>query len=72
MTQWFDVDRDGLAAILERRGKSFAIAELVSNAWDSGTDRVSITMEPVDGRPAVDITVEDWGEGFDDLAHALI
>jgi hypothetical protein len=70
MTQWFDVDRDGLAAILERRGKSFAIAELVSNAWDSGTDRVSITMEPVDGRPAVDITVEDWGEGFDDLAHA--
>lgn len=70
MTQWFEVDRDGLAAILERRGKAFALAELVSNAWDSGTDAVAITMQPLGGRPVVHVEVEDWGEGFDDLAHA--
>lgn len=70
MSAWFEVDRDGLAAILERRGKAFAIAELVSNAWDSGTDRVEISMHPIDGVPVVNVEVEDWGEGFDDLAHA--
>jgi len=67
---WFDVDRDGLAAILERRGKAFAIAELVSNAWDSGTATVEISMIPQPGAPLVDVTVEDWGEGFEDLSHA--
>jgi len=67
---WFEVDREGLAAILERRGKAFAIAELVSNAWDSGSDRVKITMEPIANSPTVDIKVEDWGDGFADLDHA--
>lgn len=70
MTAWFEIDKDGLASILERRGKAFALAELVSNAWDSGTSRVAITMAPLPGRPAVHVEVEDWGEGFDDLAHA--
>lgn len=70
MSAWFEIDKDGLAAILERRGKAFALAELVSNAWDSGTDIVAITMTPLEGRPAVHVDVEDWGEGFDDLAHA--
>lgn len=70
MSAWFEIDKDGLAAILERRGKAFALAELVSNAWDSGTDAVAITMTPLDGRPAVHVHVEDWGEGFADLSHA--
>lgn len=70
MSAWFEVDRDGLAAILERRGKAFALAELVSNAWDSGTDRVDIRMQPVPNAPQVHVEVEDWGEGFSDLAHA--
>lgn len=67
---WFNVDKAGLAAILERRGKFFAIAELLSNAWDSGTNRVSIDLAPVDGKPFADLRVEDWGEGFADLAEA--
>jgi hypothetical protein len=37
---WFTVDKAGLAAILERRGKAFALAELISNAWDSGAQNV--------------------------------
>lgn len=67
---WFEIDKDGLAAILERRGKAFALAELVSNAWDSGTDRVEVRMTPIPGAPLVSVEVEDWGEGFDDLSHA--
>jgi len=70
MSAWFDIDKDGLAAILERRGKAFALAELVSNAWDSGSDMVAIKMTPLVGRPVVNVEVEDWGEGFDDLSHA--
>lgn len=70
MSAWFEIDKDGLAAILERRGKAFALAELVSNAWDSGTDIVAITMTPTPGSPAAAVEVEDWGEGFDDLSHA--
>jgi hypothetical protein len=69
MSAWFDIDKNGLAAILERRGKAFALAELVSNAWDSGSDRVSVRLTPVEGRPAVTVEVEDWGEGFADLSH---
>lgn len=70
MSAWFEIDKDGLAAILERRGKAFALAELISNAWDSGTDRVEIRMTPVPGQALVHVEVEDFGEGFDDLAHS--
>jgi hypothetical protein len=67
---WFEVDKDGLAKILERRGKAFALAELVSNAWDSGTKRVDVKVEPVPSSPFANISVEDWGEGFEDLSHS--
>lgn len=67
---WFNVDKAGLAAILERRGKFFAIAELISNAWDSDTHAVSVSIKPVAGKPFAELCVEDWGEGFADLADA--
>src|SRR5262245_18500698 len=70
-SNWFDVDKAGLAAILERRGKSFAIFELVQNALDSGTDRVSISLVPVHGSPTAVMDIEDWGDGFDDLAESF-
>jgi hypothetical protein len=64
---WFNVDKTGLAAILERRGKFFALAELISNAWDSGTDLVVVALKPLPNSPYATLTVEDWGEGFADL-----
>lgn len=70
MPSWFDVDREGLAAILERRGKAFVIAELLSNAWDSGSSKVCLSIDPIPGRAASMLKVEDWGDGFDDLAKA--
>ncbi len=32
---WFNVDKKGLAKLLEQRGKAFAVFELVQNAWDA-------------------------------------
>ncbi len=67
---WFTVDKAGLAAILERRGKFFALAELVSNAWDSGAKNVAISLTPISGEPYALLVVADDGEGFSDLSDA--
>src|SRR5438046_1362539 len=67
---WFDVDKAGLAAQLERRGKSFALFELIQNAWDSGTDKVNVRLAPIEGSPYATLEVEDFGEGFADLGES--
>lgn len=67
---WFDVDKSGLAAVLERRGKSFALFELIQNAWDSSPSRVDVRLSPIPSSPFVSVEVEDDGEGFSDLDHA--
>ena len=33
MKDWFTVDKEGLAKVLGRRDKAFAVMELVQNAW---------------------------------------
>ena len=69
---WFDVDRTGLAAILERRGKAFAVNELVQNAWDAGAHNVSIVLTPIDGAPQAMLIVEDdSAEGFVNLDESF-
>jgi hypothetical protein len=72
MPDWFAVDRAGLAALLERRGKGFVLLELIQNAWDEKTSTVSISLTPIPGRPAARLIVEDDSpEGFADLTHAF-
>lgn len=69
---WFDVDKAGLAALLEARGKSFALFELVQNAWDANPTRVSIELRPVPSEPYAVLSVEDDSpEGWTDLSHAF-
>jgi hypothetical protein len=65
------VDLGGLRQLVERRGKSFAILELLQNAWDEpSVTRVDITAESI-GRGLVRVVVEDDApEGFHDLSHA--
>lgn len=67
---WFSVDKAGLAGILERRGKFFAVAELVGNAWDSGATVAEIELEALPNEPYARLAVHDNGEGFADLSHA--
>jgi hypothetical protein len=70
-TPWFDVDKEGLAKILERKGKKFAIAELLANAFDQNVTRVDATLEPIARRPAATFTVtDDDPDGFKNLTHA--
>ena len=69
---WFTVDRDGLAALLERRGKAWAVTELVQNAWDAdGCSRVDVTISDSPGRGRTRVVVADNSPGgFLDLTHA--
>jgi hypothetical protein len=68
---WFDVDRTGLAKLLERRGKEFIFLELVSNALDTEAGSIIVRIAPVPGRPLVRVEVEDDDpDGFKNLAHA--
>lgn len=69
---WFEVDKQGLAKILERKGKEFALLELIQNAWDEpGVSRVVASLE-YRGRNRAMLTVEDDApDGFKDLSHAF-
>src|SRR5579871_2323644 len=68
---WFEVDKEGLAQILERRGKAFVVFELLQNAWDENVTSVEVSLDPVPGRPAARlIVVDDAPEGFKDLKDA--
>lgn len=70
---WFDVDRAGLAKLVERRGKTFVLAELLQNAYDAvGTTKVFVTTRLVPNLPLVDLSVtDDAPDGFTHLEHAF-
>lgn len=69
--QWFDVDKQGLAKLLEERGAAFAVLELVQNALDTEADTVTIDLAKTkDG--IYSLRVEDNDPtGFSNLAHAF-
>jgi hypothetical protein len=69
--RWFEIDKEGLRKTLERRGKAFAISELVQNAWDEdGTTMVSIVLtRPENGKSILRVT-DDAPQGYRDLAEA--
>ncbi len=70
---WFEVDREGLAEIVKRRGGlAWLIQELLANGWDEdGVTKVDVTIEPVANSPMVELTViDDAPNGFQDLSHA--
>lgn len=66
------VDLDGLRKQLSRKGPSFVVWELLQNALDAeGSTKVDVILEPIPGRPAVKLVVEDNSPiGFKDLSHA--
>jgi hypothetical protein len=69
---WFEVDRTGLAKLLERRGKEFALFEIISNAWDTNAQKVTVSLQALAGVPKASLVVEDdHPTGFTDLSHAF-
>ncbi len=68
---WFDVDKSGLAKLMEGRPRAFVLYELLQNAWDQNVTGVVVTVTPVPNKPAIEITVEDDDpDGFVDLRDA--
>ncbi len=70
-TEWFEGSKKGLEKIARRRGLSYVLFELIQNCWDTGARVVIVTFAPVEGRPLVDMVVDDDDpDGFKDLTHA--
>lgn len=66
----FDVDKEGLAKLMSRRGPSFAILELLQNAWDEATTRVDVTLDYLGRGKARLVVTDDNPTGFANIAHA--
>ena len=50
-TQWFTVDKAGLAAVATRRGTAPLLLEPVQNSWDEeGVTFVQVYLSPVNGK----------------------
>lgn len=68
---WFEVDKEGLAQVVRRKGLPFILYELVQNAWDTKATYVRIQIAPIPGRAAVSFSVyDDDPDGFKNLTHA--
>ncbi len=69
-TSYFEVDHEGLAQLLERRGKAFVVTELYQNARDEAVTEVAITMES-EGRGLTRLVVsDDSPDGWANLRDA--
>ena len=69
--QWFEIDKEGLARIIKRRGLQFVPFELIANAWDSKATEVCVTLLSVFGtRQARLVVTDDDPDGFADIGHA--
>src|SRR5258708_664376 len=67
---WFVVDKEGLRKTLARKGKAFAIFELLQNAWDEDATHVAVTLtQPKDGRATL-ACVDNASKGYANLATA--
>jgi hypothetical protein len=74
LSHWFEVDKEGLAKLLERvRSKGFVVLELIQNSWDAdGTTKVRVELTPVPNKATAVLRVEDDApDGFSDLRHAF-
>jgi hypothetical protein len=68
---WFNVDKEGLAKLLQRRGPAWPLFELASNGLDTNATHVAVTVEALPGIPRVKVeVVDDDPNGFANLAHA--
>jgi hypothetical protein len=71
-TNWFSVDKEGLAKLLERKGKEFVLYELIQNCLDTDAKNVTASLTQAnDLRGYAEIEVlDDHPEGWKDLTHA--
>lgn len=71
---WFEVDKEGLAKLLERKGKEFVLYELIQNSWDTDAKVVTVslnTAEDIRGYAEIEV-IDDHPEGWKNLAHSWV
>lgn len=71
---WFSVDKEGLAKLLERKGKEFVLYELIQNSWDTDAKVVSVVLNAtsdIRGYAEIEV-VDDHPEGWKNLAHSWV
>ena len=68
--QWITVDKEGLAKKLARRGKSFAVFELISNAFDTSAKQCNVLLNKEEGRLYKLTVIDDDPNGFENIADA--
>jgi hypothetical protein len=67
---WFVVDKEGLRKTLSRKGKAFAIYELLQNGYDENSTKVEVTLtEPRNGKSIL-TCVDNAPLGYVDLSNA--
>ena len=72
MKNWFEIDKAGLAKILQRKGIEFALFELIQNAWDeNGVTQVIVKLVPHEtpGYAILEV-IDNAPKGFDNIEHA--
>lgn len=70
--EWFAIDRAGLGALLERKGKWFAILELLQNCWDEkGVTTVQVELVSLERGKARLWVTDNSDDGYADLTHAF-
>jgi len=68
---WFAVDKEGLAKLLERKGKEFILYELVQNALDTNAKRTLVSLHASNTRGYSSLqVVDDNPDGWKNLEHA--
>lgn len=71
MPNWFDIDKQGLAKLMDGRPKSFVIAEMYQNTVDTNAKQVEIKLEKLPGTPKAKLyVIDDDPEGFQNFSHA--
>ena len=70
-SNWLELDRKGLAQVIESRPKSFVLFELIQNALDENVTEINVQIEASSQRGKVWITVTDNSpDGYQDIKHA--
>jgi hypothetical protein len=68
---WFTVDKEGLAKLMERKGKEFILYELLQNSWDTNAKKVDVSLRRSEVKGYAEIEViDDHPDGWKELAHA--
>jgi hypothetical protein len=67
---WFVVSKEGLRKTLERKGKEFAIYELLQNAFDEASTKVTLTLAPPKNGKSILSCMDDAPLGYTNLSDA--